>query len=55
MIVCKAIYGKSLLDDFQIRFCSERQFVSEVLLLNMDFLQRASYIIFLPDYSIIIV
>lgn len=49
MSVCKALYRKSLLDDFQIRFCSERQFVSEDLLFNMDFLQRASYITFLPD------
>ncbi len=49
MSVWKALYRKSLLDNFQIRFCSERQFVSEDLLFNMDFLQRASYIIFLPD------
>jgi len=49
MCVWKAIYSKTLIDKYKIRFCSERQFVSEDIIFHLDYLPKASKVGFIPD------
>ena len=47
MAVWHGIYRKKIIDDFQIRFCSERDIVCEDIPFDVDFLTRASRIVVL--------
>ncbi len=49
MCVWKALYSRQLLDRYQLRFHSEREFVSEDIIFHLDYLTRAERIGFLPD------
>lgn len=49
MCVWKAIYSKKLIDTYGIRFCSERQFVSEDIIFHLDYLPKAYNVGFIPD------
>lgn len=49
MSSCKVLYSKEIIDRFQLRFCSERNIVSEDLIFNVDFLQKTFSIGFLPN------
>lgn len=49
MCVWKALYSKSLIDTYNIRFCSERQYVSEDLIFHLDYLPKASKVGFISD------
>lgn len=49
MCVWKAIYSKMLIDKYNIRFCSERQFVSEDIIFHLDYLPKALNVGFIPD------
>lgn len=50
MCVWKALYSRKLLDTYQIRFHSEREFVSEDIIYHLDYLTRAERVGFLPDH-----
>lgn len=43
------LYKKSLIDLFNLRFVSERKLISEDLIWNLDFMNRASCIVALPE------
>lgn len=45
-----AIYRKSVIDSNNIRFESERNFISEDMLFNLDFLRHAMVAVVLPEY-----
>lgn len=45
-----AIYRKSVIDSNSIRFESERNYISEDMLFNLDFLRHASVAVILPEY-----
>ena len=47
--VWKAIFRRSLFQDNQIRFVSERQFISEDVIFDIDFLQKCDCIVSIPD------
>lgn len=47
--VWKSIYKKEIIDKYNIRFCSERQFISEDIIFHIDFLQHANVINIIPD------
>lgn len=49
MCVWKAIYSKVLIDKYNIRFCSERRFVSEDIIFHLDYLPKALNVGFIPD------
>lgn len=49
MCVWKAVYSKAVIDKYEIRFCSERQYVSEDLIFHIDYLSKAEAVGFLPD------
>lgn len=42
MSVCMTIYSLKLINDYKLRFLSERQYISEDLLFNIEFLVHAS-------------
>lgn len=48
MGVCHAIYSLKLIKLHSIKFCSERQFVSEDLIFDIDYLSKATAIEYLP-------
>lgn len=50
MCVWKAIYRRELTKRYNIRFCSERVFVSEDILFHLDYLPKAERIGFLPEH-----
>lgn len=50
MCVWKAIYSKEVIDAHKIRFCSERQLVSEDILFHLDYLPYARNIGFIPNH-----
>lgn len=50
MSVWKALYSRRLLEEEQLRFCSERQFVSEDIIFHIDYLTKAKRIGFLPHH-----
>ena len=50
MCVWKAIYSKELIDAHKIRFCSERQLVSEDIIFHLDYLPYARNIGFIPNH-----
>lgn len=43
------LYRKSLIDQFNLRFVSERKLISEDLIWNLDFMNRASCVVALPE------
>ena len=45
-----AIYRKAVIDTYNIRFESERNFISEDMLFNLDFLRHAKVAVVLPEY-----
>lgn len=47
--VWKSIYKKDVIDKYKIRFCSERQFISEDVIFHIDFLQHVNVINIIPD------
>ncbi len=49
MSVWRGIYSKLIIDQYKIRFCSEREFISEDIIFHIDYLQKASKISFMPD------
>jgi glycosyltransferase involved in cell wall biosynthesis len=44
MSTCTAIYSNSIINKFKIRFCSEREIISEDLFFQIDYLQNAKKI-----------
>lgn len=49
MSVWHAIYSRDLIENNRIRFCSERQFISEDIIYHIDYLSKANRIAFIPD------
>lgn len=49
MSVWHAIYSKEIIDKYNICFCSERKFVSEDLIFDIDYLTKAQRIGYIPD------
>lgn len=49
MSVWHAIYSRDLIESNKIRFCSERQFISEDIIYHIDYLSKAERIAFIPD------
>ena len=49
MSVWHAIYSRDLIKNNKIRFCSERQFISEDIIYHIDYLSKAERIAFIPD------
>ncbi|MCF2876609.1 MULTISPECIES: glycosyltransferase [unclassified Tenacibaculum] len=49
MSVWHAIYSRDLIENNKIRFCSERQFISEDIIYHIDYLSKANKIAFIPD------
>lgn len=45
MSSCTAFYKRSVVEDYNVRFLSEREYISEDLLFNMDFLVHASNVV----------
>lgn len=45
MSSCTAFYRRDIIEDYKVRFLSEREFISEDLLFNMDFLTNAYRVI----------
>lgn len=50
MCVWKAIYSRTLLENYAIRFCSERVFVSEDILFHLDYLPKAEQVGFISEH-----
>lgn len=46
MSSCRAIYKKELFEKYNIRFCSERQFISEDLIFQIDILPKCNIVTF---------
>lgn len=49
MSVWHAIYSKEIIDKYNIRFCSERELVSEDLIFDIDYIMKARRIGYIPD------
>ena len=49
MSVWHAVYKKSIFDEFNIRFVSERDLISEDLVFDIDYLPHCSKVVYLPD------
>lgn len=49
MCVWRAIYSKNIIDNNNIRFCSEKQFISEDIIFHIDYLQKVSKIGLIPE------
>jgi len=49
MSVWHAIYSRDIIDKNNIRFSSEREFLSEDILFDIDYLTKSSKIAFIPD------
>jgi len=49
MSVWHAIYSRNLIENNNIRFCSERQFISEDIIYHIDYLSKANRVAFIPD------
>ena len=49
MSVWHGIYSKSIIDENDIKFPSERQFISEDIIFHIDYLLNAKKIAFIPD------
>ncbi len=47
--VWKAIFRRSLFEDNQIRFVSERQFISEDVIFDIEYLQKCECVVSIPD------
>ena len=47
--VCKAIYKREIFEKYKIRFCSERQFISEDYIFDLDYLPKCKSISFVDD------
>jgi len=47
--VWKAIYKSEIINEHTIRFCSEREFISEDMIFQIDYLQYAKLIVALPE------
>jgi glycosyltransferase involved in cell wall biosynthesis len=48
MSVCRSIYAMNIITDRKIKFYSEREFISEDLLFNMDYLSQADLVAMVP-------
>lgn len=48
---CGRLYRRAVIEETGLRFASERQLISEDLIFNMDFIQRASSAAVIPDAS----
>lgn len=48
--VWKAIFKKEIFDKSNIKFVSERQFISEDVIFDIDFLSKSSHIVAIPDF-----
>ena len=49
MSVCLAIYKTSIIKDYELRFVSERKVASEDLVFQIEFLEHAKKVSFIPD------
>ena len=49
MSVWHAIYSRNVIESNGIRFCSEKEFISEDIIFHIDYLQRANKIGIIPD------
>ena len=48
MCVWRAIYSKKIIDSKNIRFCSEREFISEDIIFHIDYIYHSKCIIYIP-------
>ena len=48
--VCKALYSRNLIEDNNLRFCSEKEVASEDMLFHIDYLRHSNKIGFIPQY-----
>lgn len=46
---CFGIYAKNIIDDNKLKFLSEREFASEDLLFNMDYISKSTKLGYTPD------
>lgn len=46
--VWKAIFRKKIFDDYNIRFVSEREFISEDIIFNIDYISKACSVVLIP-------
>ena len=49
MSVWHAIYSRNCIENNGIRFCSEKEFISEDIIFHIDYLQKVSKIGIIPD------
>ncbi len=47
--VWKALFKKEIFDKYSIKFVSEREFISEDVIFDIDYLQHATNIVIIPD------
>lgn len=47
--VWKAIFRKRIFDDHSIRFVSEREFISEDIIFDIDYISKARSVVLIPD------
>lgn len=47
--VWKAIFRKKIFDDYNIRFVSEREFISEDIIFNIDYISKACSVVLIPE------
>lgn len=49
MSASKAIYSKEIIDKFKVKFYAKKRFLSEDLIFNIDYLQKAKKVAFMPN------
>jgi glycosyltransferase involved in cell wall biosynthesis len=49
MSVWRAIYSKKVIDNHNLKFCSEREFISEDIIFHIDYLQKVQKIAIVPN------
>jgi glycosyltransferase involved in cell wall biosynthesis len=49
MSVWRAIYSKKIIDKHNIKFCSEREFISEDIIFQIDYVQKVTKMAFIPE------
>lgn len=49
MSVWHAIYSRTILEKNNVRFCSEKEFISEDIIFHIDYLQKTNKIVVIPE------
>ena len=47
--VWKAIFRRKIFDDYHVRFVSEREFISEDIIFDIDYISKAHSVVLIPD------